>query len=94
MLQTQTEVMDVKVHTTNNRGHDPQFWVDRVMERLLSVSENADPIVKEQAKAFKDSIQALLLFYINQAIKSDRSTVAGLLDKQGHKDMADIIRRL
>ena len=94
MLQTQTEVMDVQVHTTNNKGHDPQFWVDRVMERLLSVSENADPIVKEQAKAFKDSIQALLLFYINQAIKSDRSTVAGLLDKQGHKDMAEIIRRL
>tara|TARA_Y100001972_G_C7615249_1_gene308479 strand:- start:722 stop:1006 length:285 start_codon:yes stop_codon:yes gene_type:complete len=94
MLQTQTEVMDVQVHTTNNKGHDPQFWVDRVMERLLSVSENADPIVKEQAKAFKDSIQALLLFYIKQAIKSDRSTVAGLLDKQGHKDMADIIRRL
>ena len=94
MLQTQTEVMDVQVHTTNNKGHDPQFWVDRVMERLLSVSENADPIVKEQAKAFKDSIQALLLFYINQAIQSDRSTVAGLLEKQGHKDMADIIRRL
>tara|TARA_X000001316_G_C894543_1_gene15022 strand:+ start:190 stop:474 length:285 start_codon:yes stop_codon:yes gene_type:complete len=94
MLQTQTEVMDVQVHTTNNKGHDPQFWVDRVMERLLSVSENADPIVKEQAKAFKDSIQALLLFYIKQAIQSDRATVAGLLDKQGHKDMADIIRRL
>ena len=94
MLQTQTEVMDVQVSTTNNRGHDPQFWVDRVMERLLSVSENADPMVKEQAKAFKDSIQALLLFYIKQAIQSDRATVAGLLEKQGHKDMADIIRRL
>ena len=51
MLQTQTEVMDVQVSTTNNRGHDPQFWVDRVMERLLSVSENADPMVKAQAAA-------------------------------------------
>jgi hypothetical protein len=25
---------------------------------------------------------------------SDRSTVAGLLEKQGHKEMANIIRRL
>ena len=31
---------------------------------------------------------------MRQAIASDRSTVAGLLEKQGHKDMADIIRRL
>ena len=35
-----------------------------------------------------------VLLYLKQAIASDRATVAGLLQKQGHKDMADIIRRL
>jgi hypothetical protein len=31
---------------------------------------------------------------MKQAILSDRATVAGLLEKQGHKEMANIIRRL
>jgi hypothetical protein len=31
---------------------------------------------------------------MKQAIASDRASVAGILEKQGHKDMANIIRRL
>jgi len=37
---------------------------------------------------------SVVLFYLKQAIASDRATVAGLLEQQGHKDMAEIIRRL
>ena len=64
------------------------------MERLIAVSENADPMVKAQANAFKEHIHTVVLLYVKQAVTSDRATVAGLLDKQGHKEMADIIRRL
>jgi len=51
-------------------------------------------MVKAQAEAFKDTIQQVILLYMKQAIASDRATVAGLLEKQGHKQMADIIRRI
>ena len=51
-------------------------------------------MVKAQAEAFKDNMTQVVLLYMKQAIASDRATVAGLLQKQGHKDMADIIRRL
>ena len=85
---------DVKVQTTNNKGLSPEYWTDRIMERLIAVSDNADPMVKAQAEAFKQNIQAVVLLYMKQAISSDRATVAGLLEKQGHKDMAEIIRRL
>ena len=37
---------------------------------------------------------AVVLLYIKESIKSDRSTLAGLLGKNQQKDMADIIRRL
>ena len=72
----------------------PEYWTERILERVVSISETADPMVKAQAEAFKESIKQVILIYIRQAIASDRSTVAGLLEKQGHKDMADIIRRL
>ena len=84
----------VNVETTNNKGLSPEYWTERIIERLISISENATPEVKAQAEAFKDSMTQVVLLYLKQAIASDRATVAGLLEKQGHKDMADIIRRL
>lgn len=84
----------VGVKTTQNEGLSPEYWTERVMERLIAVSDNADPMVKAQANAYKEHIQSVVLLYIKQAIASDRTTMAGLLDKQGHKEMAEIIRRL
>ena len=93
-VDTETTMGQVTVQTTNNKGLSPEYWAERIMERLIAVSDNADPMVKAQAEAFKEHIHAVVLLYIKQAIGSDRATVAGLLEKQGHKDMAEIIRRL
>ena len=89
-----TTMGDVNVQTTENKGLSPEYWTERIMERLVSISANADPMVKAQAEAFKNDMAQVVLLYLRQAILSDRATVAGLLQKQGHKDMADIIRRL
>jgi len=93
-VDIESSIGTVGVRTTQNEGLKPEYWTERIMERLVSVSENADPIVKAQAEAFKDTIQTVVLLYMKQAIASDRATVAGLLEKQGHKEMANIIRRL
>ena len=93
-VDVKTTMGEVNVQTTNNTGLSPEYWTERIMERLISVSDNADPMVKAQAEAFKETIQTVVLLYMKQAIASDRATVAGLLEKQGHKEMANIIRRL
>ena len=93
-VDVESSIGNVGVRTTQNEGLKPEYWTERIMERLIAVSENADPMVKAQAEAFKDTIQTVVLLYMKQAIASDRATVAGLLEKQGHKEMANIIRRL
>ena len=93
-VDVETTIGQVEVQTTQNKGLSPEYWTERILERLVSVSDNADPMVKAQAEAFKDQIEKVILIYIKQAILSDRSTVAGMLEKQGHKEMANIIRRL
>ena len=93
-VDVKTTMGEVNVQTTNNTGLSPEYWTERIMERLISISDNADPMVKAQAQAFKDNMTQVVLLYLKQAIMSDRATVAGLLEKQGHKDMANIIRRL
>jgi len=93
-VDVKTTIGDIAVKTTNNKGLSPEYWTERIIDRLISISNNADPMVKAQAEAFKDNMTQVVLLYMKQAIASDRATVAGLLQKQGHKDMADIIRRL
>ena len=93
-VDIESTIGQVSVQTTQNKGLSPEYWTERILERLVSVSDNADPMVKAQADAFKDQIEKVILIYIKQAILSDRSTVAGMLEKQGHKEMANIIRRL
>ena len=93
-VDSKPEIGSVDVVTTSNKGLSPEYWTERIMERLVQVSDNADPLVQAQARAFKENIEKVVLLYLRQAIASDRSTVAGLLEKQGHCKMAEIIRRL
>ena len=88
------EIGDVLVTTTQNKGHDPEFWAQSAADRIVSVGGNCHPAIAQQAEAFKEAVRATALHYIKEAIKSDRTTMIAELERQGHKDMADIIRSL
>jgi len=84
----------VNVQTTNNRGFTPEELAEQALEKIVSVSEHADPIVREQARAFQDRIRHVLIHYLKQAARSDRTTVCAALDAAGHNSLSQMIRRL
>ena len=88
------EVGQVAVTTTEHKGHDPEFWAQAAADRIISVGGNCHPAIAQQAEAFKESVRATALHCIQEAIKSDRTTLIAEFERQGHKDMADIIRSL
>ena len=88
------EIGSVVVATTQDKGHDPEFWAKAAADRIVSVGGNCHPLIAQQAEAFKKSVEATVVFYIKEAIKSDRTTLIAELEKQGHSDMANIIRSL
>jgi len=90
----QMEIGDVLVTTTQNKGQDPEFWAQSAADRIVSVGGNCHPAIAQQAEAFKEEVRVTTLHYIKEAIKSDRTTLIAELERQGHKDMADIIRSL
>lgn len=95
LLQTpQIEVGNVFVTTTENKGHDPEFWAKAASDRIVSVGGNCHPLIAQQAEAFKQSVETTVSLYIKEAIKSDRTTLIAELERQGHGDMANIIRSL
>lgn len=85
---------DVRVFTTTERGWTPEELADRALEKILSVSETADPAIKAQAYAYRDRIKYVLVFYMQEAIRSDRTTICAELSKQGHADLARIISKM
>jgi hypothetical protein len=92
--QATSETPDVKVYTTSNRGFTPEELTERALDKLIEVSDTADEMVKAQALVYKERIRQLILFYMKEAIRSDRTTLSAMLVKQGHSDMARIISKL
>ena len=93
-LAVDSSIGEVVVKTTENRGLSPEELAERAVEQIVSVSDSVDPIVRQQAEAFKNRIYHVVLGIIKQAIKSDRTTLVNEFIQQGHSDVADILRRL
>ena len=66
-------VGQVGVVTTNDRGHSPEFFAQRIIDRLIVVADSAPPPIRDQAYAFRDRMHAVVLDGIKQAILSDRA---------------------
>tara|TARA_R100001591_G_scaffold11992_1_gene18216 strand:- start:12 stop:308 length:297 start_codon:yes stop_codon:yes gene_type:complete len=84
----------VEINTTENRGFTPDELAERCVEKIVSVSNNTHPSIRDQARAYSKHIEKLVAFYMRQAIRSDRTTVYNALKDAGHPQLAELIRRL
>ena len=89
-----SEIGEVAVFTSTNRGHSPEEMAEMALNKIMLVSEDAPPVIREQALAYKDRLKDILIFYMNRMAQSERTTIWALMKKQGHEDIAEIIRRL
>lgn len=84
----------VEVATTNFGGHPPDYWADRLTEKIVGYSETKEPHINEQAKAYREAIREVCLIYIKNAIKSYKASLIQELIKAGDEDLAKIIKRI
>ena len=87
-------VGDIGVKTTHGRGHTVEEVAELATNKLVSVSDTAPEPIKAQAHAFKNSCHFIIAYYMREAIKNHMCTIGNQLEQQGHKDLAEIIRRL
>tara|TARA_X000001388_G_scaffold58200_1_gene43489 strand:+ start:209 stop:496 length:288 start_codon:yes stop_codon:yes gene_type:complete len=83
-----------EVSTTQDKGHDIEFWAKTATDRIVNIGGNAHPVIAQQAEAFKQSVFQTIVYYMQQSALSEKATLAGEMEKQGHSDMAKIIRSL
>jgi hypothetical protein len=89
-----SSVGNVMVSTTSGRGHTPEELAERCADRIINVSKDAHPALREQAVAFRLSIVALLTKYFKEAVSNDRVTVYNALVDAGHPQLANAILNL
>lgn len=85
---------DVQVVTTSGRGHTPEEIADMCLNKVMSVADTAPQPIKDQARAFRDRLRSVLVHYMKQAARSDRTTLVNRLREAGHHDAAELIFRL
>ena len=84
----------VDVVTTQNRGQTPEEVAERCINKIVGISATADPVIRQQAQAYKTQIEQVIIHYMKQAIQSDRTTVYNALLDAGEPKLADLIRTL
>ena len=89
-----SQLGSVIVKTSEQGGLSNEQIADLAVEKIASVSEDAPPHLKEQAKLFKEQLKGIIHHYILLARKEERATIMQALRSSGHKEMAEYIRRL
>ena len=84
----------VAVHTTNYRGSTPEEVAQRCADRIISVSDGAPPVIRDQAFAYKAQLEKTLSYYMSEAINSDRTTVCNALASAGHPELAKLVKEI
>lgn len=84
----------VHIHTTDGRGFTPEEIASRCADRIVSVSDTAPAVIRDQARAYKAQVEKVLAHYMREAVACDRTTVYNALKDAGHPELAELIRRL
>jgi hypothetical protein len=93
-IDTVGGVGGVVVDTQQFRGHPPEYWAKRCMEKICVVSDDAAPHIRQQAQEYQLAIYKTILYYIEQSLNSQRCTMANVLTRQGHEDLAKVLKEL
>ena len=93
-FESETEVGKLSVTTTDNRGHTVEEVADMATDKIISISDQAPAPIREQAHVFKETCKKVIAYYMQEAVNNHICTICNLLEKQGQKDLANIIRRL
>ena len=93
-LKTNTQIGNLGVTTTNYRGHTIEEVANMATDKIISVSETAPAPIREQAHVFKEACKKVIAYYMQEAVNNHMCTICNALEKQGHNDLANIIRRL
>ena len=93
-FSTKVEVAPVNVMTSNDGGLSDEQIAQMAVDKIVSVSNNAPDVIRDQANVFKENVKKILFHYLILARQEERATIVHTIRNSGNKELADYIRRL
>lgn len=84
---------EIKAMGVSGRGFTPEELADNAVDRIISISSTADPVIRQQAEAFRNHIRAVLVSYGNQCVRSNHTTVSNRLRDAGHPELTQLLEK-
>ena len=84
---------DIKAMGVSGRGFTPEELADNAVDRIISISATADPVIRQQAEAFRDHIRSVLVSYGRQCVRSNHTTITNRLRDAGHPELTKLLEK-
>ena len=89
--QNKSEIGLIQVATVDYRGFTPEELADRAVDKIIQIGDQSHPVIRDQAVAFREHSRGILVFYMNEAVKFDRVTIAQKLKDSGHAELINLL---
>ena len=81
----------IQVATKDFGGFTTEEVAERALDKIIQVGDQSHPLVRDQALAFRNHIRGVLVFYMNEAVKLDRVTLAHKLREAGRPELIKLL---
>ena len=82
---------EIKAMGVSGRGFTPEELAENALDRIISISSSADPVIRQQAEAFREHLRAVLISYGRQCIRSNHTTISNRLRNAGHPELTQLL---
>jgi hypothetical protein len=82
---------NVQVMTTNGRGFSADELAERALNQIINIGDNAPPVIADQARAFRESLREVLVYYMREAMRSRNVTLAAKFTEAGFPELVKLI---
>lgn len=87
----ETAIGTVRVMTTQGRGFSAEELAERALNQIITVGDNAPPVIAEQARAFREDLREVLIYYMREAMRSRNVTLASKFAGAGFPELVKLI---
>jgi hypothetical protein len=91
ITELETAIGTVQIMTSNGRGFSAEELAERALNQIINVGENAPPVIAEQARAYRENLREVLIYFMREAMRSRNVTLVNKFTQAGHPELIPIL---
>jgi hypothetical protein len=82
---------EIKAIMVSGRGFTPEEVAEMALEKIIYIGASANPVLRQQAEAYKEQLRAVLVRYMKQAVASHNTTLVNRFNNAGHPELIKLL---